>query len=248
VLVPRAVAVNETVIQVFDPLSHLEAELSDGPSPLMLELGFDPRYALCERPIVCSGGELTAEMLEVHCDATTREYNAPLQLKANNGMLLIDDLGRQRIQPEVLFNRWIVPMEEKRDFLTAGPGQHFMVPFDVVLVFSTNLDPQELADDAFLRRIGYKISFRPVSVEQYKQIWADVCAQRGLRCESGVVDYVVRELHAPRGVPLLPCHPRDLLGMAVDRLTYAGAESVITPETLLWAWDNYFVDSAGGSR
>jgi hypothetical protein len=248
VLVPRAIAVNETVIQVFDPLSHLEAELSDGPSPLMLEHGFDPRYALCERPIVCSGGELTAEMLEVHCDATTREYNAPLQLKANNGMLLIDDLGRQRIQPEVLFNRWIVPMEEKRDFLTAGPGQHFMVPFDVVLVFSTNLDPQELADDAFLRRIGYKISFKPVSVEQYEQIWADVCAQRSLRCERGVVDYVVRELHAGRGVPLLPCHPRDLLGMAVDRLTYTGAERVITPETLLWAWDNYFVDSAGGSR
>jgi hypothetical protein len=248
VLVPRAIAVNETVIQVFDPLSHLEVELSDGPSPLMLELGFDSRYAFCQRPVVCSGGELTAEMLEVHCDAATREYNAPLQLKANNGLLLIDDLGRQRIQPEVLFNRWIVPMEEKRDFLTAGPGQHFTVPFDLVLVFSTNLDPHELADDAFLRRIGYKISFKPVSVEQYKQIWDDVCAERSLRCEAEVLDYVIRELHARRGIPLLPCHPRDLLGMALDRLTYTGAGNTITPEALLWAWDNYFVDSADGSQ
>jgi hypothetical protein len=186
-------------------------------------------------------------MLEVHCDSATREYNAPLQLKANNGLLLIDDLGRQRIQPEVLFNRWIVPMEEKRDFLTAGPGQHFTVPFDLVLVFSTNLDPHELADDAFLRRIGYKISFKPVSVEQYKQIWDDVCAERSLQCETELLDYVIHELHVRRGVPLLPCHPRDLLGMALDRLTYSGVGNTITPESLLWAWDNYFVDSAGGS-
>ncbi len=247
VLVPRAIAVNETVIQVYDPLSHLEVEFDDGPSPLMLEHGFDPRYALCERPIVVSGGELTAEMLEVHCDAATREYNAPLQLKANNGLLLIDDLGRQRIQPEVLFNRWIVPMEEKRDFLTAGPGQHFTVPFDLVLVFSTNLDPHELADDAFLRRIGYKISFKPVSIEQYKRIWSDVCAERDLYCDPAVVDYV-HELHARHGVPLLPCHPRDLLGMALDRLTYAGAESVITAESVRWAWNNYFVDPTGEEK
>jgi hypothetical protein len=248
VLVPHAIAVNETVIQVFDPLSHLEMALSDSPSPLMLEHGFDPRYALCERPIVISGGELTAEMLEVHCDATTREYNAPLQLKANNGLLLIDDLGRQRIQPEVLFNRWIVPMEEKRDFLTAGPGQHFTVPFDLVLVFSTNLDPHQLADEAFLRRIGYKISFKPVSAQQYRRIWDGVCAERDLCCEPGVVDYVIHELHARRGVPLLPCHPRDLLGMAVDRLTYGGAESTITTQTLLWAWDNYFVEPNQGEE
>jgi hypothetical protein len=244
VLVPRAISVNETIIQVFDALSHTEVALSDGPSPLMLEHGFDPRYALCERPIVVSGGELTAEMLEVHCDPATREYNAPLQLKANNGLLLIDDLGRQRIQPEVLFNRWIVPMEEKRDFLTAGPGQHFTVPFDVVLVFSTNLNPHELADDAFLRRIGYKISFQPVSAEQYRQIWNDVCAARDLACDPELVDYVIHELHERRGVPLLPCHPRDLLGMAQDRLAYTGTESPITAETLWWAWNNYFVDAA----
>ena len=242
VLVPHAIAVNETVIQVFDPLSHLQMELADGPSPLMLEHGFDPRYVLCERPVVVSGGELTGEMLEVQCDATAREYNAPLQLKANNGLLLIDDLGRQRISPEALFNRWIVPMEEKRDYLTAGPGQHFTVPFDVVLVFSTNLDPSELADDAFLRRIGYKIAFRPVSSEQYREIWDGVCAERNVRCDPDVADYVIYELHAKRGVPLLPCHPRDLLGMARDRVAYAGADELITTETLRWAWESYFVE------
>lgn len=246
VLVPYAIAVNEIVIQVFDQLSHLDITLRNAPSPLMLQHGYDPRYALCERPVVVSGGELTAEMLEVHCDATTREFHAPLQLKANNGLLLIDDLGRQRIAPEKLFNRWIVPMEEKRDYLTAGPGHHFVAPFDLVLVFSTNLDPTELADEAFLRRIGYKIAFRPVSADEYRRIWRGMCTERRVYCDPAVVDYAIHELHEKCGVPLLPCHPRDLLGMAIDRLVYANAEGEITEETLRWAWDNYFVGSARG--
>ena len=197
VLVPHAIAVNEIVIQVFDPLSHLEMALSDAPSPLMLEHGFDPRYALCERPIVVSGGELTAEMLEVHCDATTREYNAPLQLKANNGLLLIDDLGRQRIQPEKLFNRWIVPMEEKRDY----PHGRARASTSSCRSISCSCSPRtsiriELADEAFLRRIGYKIAFKPVSAEQYRRIWKTCCAERNVYCDPGVVDYVIHELHA----------------------------------------------------
>jgi hypothetical protein len=234
--------VNETVVQVYDPLVHLELELRDGPSPLLLEHGYDPRYVCCTRPVVVSGGELTAEMLETHFDPVTREYDAPLQLKANNGLLLIDDLGRQKINVETLFNRWIVPMEEARDFLTAGPGQHFTVPFDLVLVFSTNLDPHEIADDAFLRRIGYKIQFKPVSIEDYKTIWQQNCAERGVTLWPQVIDYVIHDLHRKNGVPLLPCHPRDLLSMALDRIAYSGAEADVDEELLHWAWNNYFVE------
>ena len=141
VLVPHAISVNESVIEVFDPLCHERVAIAEPPSPTQLEEGFDPRLVPCERPIVLTGGELAADMLEVQCDAATRTYSAPIQMKANNGFLLIDDLGRQRIAPAVLFNRWIVPLDTGHDSLTTGKGHHFEVPFDLVLVFSTNLQP-----------------------------------------------------------------------------------------------------------
>jgi predicted ATPase with chaperone activity len=245
VLVPYAIAVNETVVRVFDPQAHLEIEPLDPPSNVLLAQGHDPRFVVCERPVIVSGGELTAEMLELHSDAATHEYTAPLQMKANNGLLLIDDLGRQRIDPRTLFNRWIVPMEEQCDYLTGARGQHFRVPFDLVLVFSTNLDPGRLADEAFLRRIGSKICFEPVTRAQYQRIWDDVCHERGLTCEPHVLEFVVRDLYGKHGTPMLPCHPRDLLGMALDFASYRGDAAALTPETLQWAWDNYFVAAAG---
>ncbi len=176
VLVPHAVAVNETVVEIYDPLCHEQLAFTDLPSPALLELGFDPRYAPCERPIVLTGGELSADMLELQYDPSTRTYSAPIQLKANNGFLLVDDLGRQRIQPAVLFNRWIVPMDSRRDSLMTSRGHHFEVPFDLVLVFSTNLSPEQIADPAFLRRLGYKIELLPIQAEEYKQIWQRVPA------------------------------------------------------------------------
>jgi hypothetical protein len=243
VLVPHAVLVNETVIRVFDPQSHLEIAQLDAPSKLLLGQGHDPRYVQCERPVIVSGGELTAEMLELRCDPRTHEFTAPLQMKANNGLLLIDDLGRQRIDPQTLFNRWIVPMEEQCDYLTGASGQHFRVPFDLVLVFSTNLDPAALADEAFLRRIGSKISFKPVSSEQYQRIWNEVCGAWGMTCEPGAVQFVIRELYGRHGKPMLPCHPRDLLGMARDFAGYLGSSGVVTAATLEAAWNNYFVET-----
>jgi hypothetical protein len=243
VLVPHAVAVNETVVRVFDPQSHLEIEPLERPSNVLLDRGHDPRFVLCERPVIVSGGELTAEMLELRHDPATHEFTAPLQMKANNGLLLIDDLGRQRIDPQTLFNRWIVPMEDRCDYLTGPRGQHFRVPFDLVLVFSTNLDPAELADEAFLRRIGSKIRFEPVAPEQYRKIWDDVCEERCLTCEPGVLDFVMQDLYGKRGMPLLPCHPRDLLSMALDFMSYRGDSSALTAETLQWAWNNYFVEA-----
>jgi hypothetical protein len=185
-------------------------------------------------------------MLEIQYDPATRVYRPPLQLKANNGMLMIDDMGRQKSPPEAIFNRWIVPMEEKKDYLSLGGGRHFSVPFDVVLVFSTNMNPLELADEAFLRRIGYKIEFQYLSGQQYRRIWQDVCAEKGILYDAEIVDFVT-DLHKRRNVGLLPCHPRDLLGMAVDLVSYLGQPRALTKAQLQWAWDNYFVSMKEGA-
>jgi DNA-binding MarR family transcriptional regulator len=243
VLVPHAVLVNDTVIQVFDPQIHETVEFMPAPSPLRLEQGYDTRFVCCERPTVITGGELTMDMLEVRFEPSLRIHVAPLQMKANNGIFIIDDLGRQRLSTDALFNRWIVPMEEQRDHLGLANGLHFTVPFDVVLVFSTNLNPTDVADEAFLRRIGYKIAFKPIPVGQYRQIWAEVCRKHGLYMDPSLVDYVVHELHEKRGVALLPCHPRDLIGMALDHRVYSGAELDLTEKDLRWAWNNYFLDA-----
>lgn len=240
-LIPHAIAINENVVEVFDPIVHRVVDLGLATPNLMLGRGHDPRYACCARPAVVSGGELTADMLDIHYDAATRRYQAPLQLKANNGIFIIDDMGRQRITPEAVFNRWIVPLEEKKDYLTMGAGQHFSVPFDVVLIFSTNLHPMDIADEAFLRRIGYKIEFPTLTPPEYRQIWDSFCASKSLSVDDDVFDYVVNGLHKIDQVPLLPCHPRDLLSIAADRSAYQGHVNRINRDAMAWAWKTYFV-------
>jgi hypothetical protein len=240
-LIPHAVAINETVISVFDPVAHQTILLDNQKDGGVMEAGHDARYVCCERPVVVAGGELTVDMLEVQYDASAREHRAPLQLKANNGLLMIDDMGRQRSDPATIFNRWIVPMEEKVDYLSLGAGRHFTVPFDVVLIFSTNLHPLELADEAFLRRIGYKIELSYLNKDQYRNIWQDVCREYGIVFDDQILEFVLTELHEKEQVGLLPCHPRDLLGMAVDLTTYLGEPRQLTKAQMRWAWKNYFV-------
>ncbi len=242
-LIPHSISINEQVVQVFDPMVHKQVENKIGHNALKLEQGHDPRFTICERPVVITGGELTDEMLEVQYDASSKLFEAPLQLKANNGMFIIDDMGRQKVSPEVIFNRWIVPMEEKRDYLTLGSGRHFTVPFDVILVFSTNIHPTDLADEAFLRRIGYKIRFGTLTPAQYEYIWREACETYRIEYDARLVDYAINELHTKAGVSLLPCHPRDLLGMAVDHAVYEDNSRTVTPEHLEWAWKNYFVST-----
>jgi hypothetical protein len=240
VLVPHAISIDETVVQLFDPLLHRLVDFNAQRS-LVLERGHDPRYLACERPVIVTGGELTTDLLDVRYDPATRQYEAPLQLKANNGMFVIDDLGRQKVSPDALLNRWIVPMNERRDYHALGSGRHFVAPFDVVLVFSSNLHPLELADEAFLRRIGHKIYCGYIGEEDYERIWADVCERHGLEFDPTIVEYVLDELHTAKGVPLLPCHPQDLIGMAVDKISYTDSPRELTPELLEWAWRTYFV-------
>ncbi len=239
VLIPHAISINETVVSIFDPVIH-KAITRETRSSLAIEDNVDERYVVCERPAIVVGGELTEDMLEIQFDPNNREYRAPLQLKANNGLFIIDDMGRQRVAPQTVFNRWILPLEEKRDYLSLGSGRHFSVPFDLVLVFSTNMKPADLADEAFLRRIGYKIRFPHLEPHQYEEIWRDQCLENGIPFDPSVVDYVINGLHKQHRVPLLPCHPRDLLGLSMDRAIYTNQPRELTPEVLDWAWENYF--------
>jgi hypothetical protein len=246
VLVPHAISVGDTVMSVFDPLVH-RAIGSPESSSLLLEEGFDRRFVGSERPVVVTGGELTAEMLEVQYDASAKEYLAPLQLKANNGIFIIDDMGRQRVSPSAIFNRWIVPLEERTDYLALGSGRHFSSPFDVVLVFSTNMNPLDLADEAFLRRIGYKIEFPHLTPDEYQKIWVGYCHEKGISQDTDVIDYTINVLHATSNTPLLPCHPRDLLGMAVDQTKFQDLPKHVTKDHIDKAWKSYFVSMSTAS-
>jgi hypothetical protein len=243
ILMPYALLVNGAIIRVFDSTLHGAIDLRDATSPLLLTAGFDRRYVCCQRPVIHVGGELEISMLDIEQRGATHEMVAPLQLKANNGMLIIDDLGRQRSTTEQILNRWIVPMEERLDHFSIGGGAYFSVPFDVVLVFSTNLNAESLVDDALRRRLGYKIPFGPISPDLYRQIWQRNCAALQLPFDRELVDFAIQELHRQRGVELLPVHPRDLLNMIVDRLRYEERDGVVDRDMLMWAWDNNFFQS-----
>ncbi|PAA28436.1 AAA family ATPase [Pseudomonas fragi] len=239
--VPHAIAINEAVIEIYDPQVHKRLDDDEPQNALLLNEGIDRRLLRCERPLVITGGELTMEQLDVRYDPFSRQYQAPLQLKASNGLFIIDDLGRQRMTPDELLNRWIVPMEERRDFLNLGGGRHCELPFDLILVFSTNLNPLELADEAFLRRIGYKLQFGYLKPGEYERIWIQETQRLGIPYDPNLLAYVLRELYGAENMPLVPCHPRDLLNMACDRQRYLEGAGPLTAQELEWAWHNYFV-------
>ncbi len=245
VLIPHAIAVGDTAVRLFDPVVHHPVDRPHAGLELRLREGFDPRFVLCHRPAVITGGELTLDMLEIRYDGASRQHLAPLQLKATNGIYLLDDLGRQRVATVDVFNRWIVPLESKQDFLSLASGARFPVPFDLVLIFSTNLDPAKLADEAFLRRIGHKIQFGHLTPEEYTAIWRQVCGDQGIAFDPDLVQVVLDDLYPASKRPLLACHPRDLLGMALDQARYLG-DARPTPELLRKAWKSYFVDLKAG--
>jgi hypothetical protein len=244
VMIPHAISIDDTVIQIYDTALHVRVDTNC--ATLLFDGGHDPRLVTCRRPVVTAGGELNAEMLEVTYDAASRQYRAPLQVKANGGLFIVDDLGRQRVEPATLLNRWIVPMEEGKDHFSLASGQHFSAPFDVVLIFSTNVRPEELVDEAFLRRIGYKIRFEALNAPQFHALWERVCAETGILCDARLCQWLIDELYLPTGTPMLPCHPRDLIRMAIDRQHYAGRTLELSCDDLRWAWDNYFVRLADG--
>ncbi|WP_293142604.1 AAA family ATPase [Moritella sp.] len=248
VLIPSAIEISGNIIQVYDPQVHIISSKEDDETPadklISLDQGHDPRWRLCQRPLIVTGGELTEDMLEVNYDSTSRTYKAPIQLKANNGILLLDDLGRQKMSPLALFNRWIIPLEERRDFLFLPNGVHFEIPFELILLFSTNLNPAELVDEAFLRRLGYKIEFQPLEVDNYKKLWFNVCENFNLTCSDETFNYLLKTYHCSTHKPFLPCYPRDLLSIISDQIKFNELQNQVEKNLIDIAWKHYFVSQS----
>jgi predicted ATPase with chaperone activity len=240
--VPHAIDVDGQIITVFDPINHDSLEAEEDQTSVIATAPRDRRWVRIRRPVVTVGGELTLDMLDLTFNSISKFYEAPIQLKANGGVFLVDDFGRQRIRPEDLLNRWIVPLESRVDYLTLHTGKKIQIPFDVLVVFATNLDPKSLADEAFLRRIPYKIAIEDPSVEQFTQIFELDCRRRGLRFHHVMVAYLHRRHYRPYGRPLRACQPRDILDQVTALCRYEGREPVITRELLDSACDSYFID------
>jgi predicted ATPase with chaperone activity len=235
VWIPYAVDVDGQIITVYDPHLHESVgELNWGDG--------DGRWVLCRRPRVVAGGELTLEMLDLQFNPITRFYAAPLQMKANNGVLIVDDFGRQRMRPQELLNRWIVPLDRRIDFLTLAGGKKFEMPFDLFVVFSTNLDPQELADEAFLRRIQTKIKVDYVSAEQFDEISRRVCIEFGLSCDPGVIEQL-RCVLSQHGQPLRACYPRDIIQHLRWAARYEGEQPQVSSAAVARACQSYFLSA-----
>jgi hypothetical protein len=246
VLLPYAIEVDNEIIQLFDPLVH-EPVAIEAEHQSLDRRASDSRWLLCKRPLVLTGGELTLEMLDLRYDRRAGFYQAPPHFKANNGLFIVDDLGRQQIAPRDLMNRWIVPMDRGYDQLSLHTGYHFTVPFDVAVVFSTNLQPEEIADEAFLRRLGYKLHVGPLSRDEYREVLRRHAQTIGLAFDETAFRYLVDTLHQDSGRPLLACTPRDLLGQVIDYARYEGQSPRMTAPALERAWHTYFAVSETGT-
>jgi predicted ATPase with chaperone activity len=235
VWVPYAVEVDAQVITVYDARVH---EGTGEPVPS----NSDARWILCRRPRVVVAGELTSAMLDLQFDATTKFYNAPVQMKANNGVLIIDDFGRQKIRPEELLNRWIVPLDRGIDFLSLAGGRMFEIPFDLLVAFATNLEPTSLTDEAFLRRIPSKVKVDDVTLEQFHEIFRRVCEQRNLTYDAAVVDKLIAILEGMKQ-SLRPCYPRDIVQQVCWNARYAGKQPHLDLAAVTQACHNYFLST-----
>jgi len=240
--IPHAVDIDGHVMTMFDPINHESLEPADDAPSLLSSAPRDRRWVRIKRPVVIVGGELTLEMLDLTFNPISKFYEAPIQLKANGGVFLVDDFGRQRMRPQDLLNRWIVPLESRVDYLTLHTGKKIQVPFDVLNVFATNLAPASLADEAFLRRIAYKIAIVDPTLEQFTRIFEMNCNRLQLPFHSVMVAYLQRRHYVPAGRSLRACHPRDLLDQVMALCRYRGIQPRITRELLDRACASYFVD------
>ncbi|MGI5861713.1 MAG: AAA family ATPase [Myxococcales bacterium] len=242
--IPHCLEIDGQVIKVFDSLNHspIPLDYGNGPGKRRGAFEMDQRWQLCRRPSVIVGGELTLETLDLVYSETARFYEAPFQIKANGGMLLIDDFGRQKVHPTDLLNRWIVPLEKRVDFLTLHTGKKFEIPFDQLVVFSTNLDPKELVDEAFLRRIKYKIEVGNPTEPQYREIFKRLCDASGIPYVDQAVTYLLEKYYKPRAMSLRACHPRDIVGLVKDAARYRQTPPALSKELIDQACKVFFVD------
>ncbi len=251
VLIPYAVVIHGQIIKVFDPRMH-QRIADDVLEERRLNLARfnaagrerrqDPRWVIAKRPVVSVGGELTLKDLELSYSATSKFYVAPLQWKANSGVLIIDDFGRQMIQPQELLNRWIVPMEHGIDHLSLHTGDTVELPFDVLLIFSSNIPPGRLGDEAFFRRIRHKVEIPNPTPEDYLEILRRVCAEKGAAYTEEGAQYLLRMYEETPGRAPKACHPRDLVNLLLDITRFYGKEPVLAPDWLDLSATSYFVE------
>jgi predicted ATPase with chaperone activity len=234
--VPHAIEVDGEIIKLFDTTLHQTKEVDTGLRPT-----YDRRWMEIERPTVVVGGELTMAGLDLLYNETAGYYEAPLQMKANGGMFLIDDFGRQLVRPADLLNRWIVPLEKRFDYLTLITGKKIQIPFEELIVFSTNLDPSELVDEAFLRRIKFKINVGDPDEEQFRQIFMRVAYARDIQFDEAGFQYLLDHHYRAADRPLRMCQPRDLLDQLIAIARYKMLEPAMTPELINRAASTYFV-------
>jgi hypothetical protein len=240
--VPHAVDVDGQTITVFDPVNHVTSTPTGASTSVIAAAAHDRRWETIKRPVVVVGGELTLEMLDLTFNPIARFYEAPIQMKANGGVFVVDDFGRQRIPPRDLLNRWIVPLESRVDFLTLHTGRKFELPFNVFIIFATNLRPASLADEAFLRRIPYKIRAQNPTLEEYTRIFELNCKRRGLSFDPETIDYLQEKYYKPRKLELRACHPRDLVEQVVDRCRYQQRTPELTHDLIDAACSTYFIE------
>lgn len=237
--IPRALGIDGDIIRFYDPGVHeLVGESTE--TGLFNLTGIDQRWVKIKRPTVVAGGELTMAELEVKQNLATKICEAPLQLKSNCGTLVIDDFGRQRMPVAELLNRWIVPLEKRYDFLNIPCGKKIQVPFDQIIIFSTNLEPRELVDGAFLRRIPYKIQVLDPSAEEFHQLFERIAPAMGFAYQREVVQYLMDKHYVAANRPMRACHPRDLLLQVRNYCSYHGLPKIMTNEAFDFGVENYF--------
>ncbi len=234
VWIPWAVEADGQIISVFDPTVHRRVATSDGTMP-------DDRWVRCQRPSVLVGGELTVEMLDLQFNGTAGFYTGPVQMKANNGVLIVDDFGRQRIRPDELLNRWVVPLDRRIDFLTQVGGKKIEIPFELLVVFATNLEPDELVDAAFLRRMQTKIRIDTASDEQFCEIFRRVARARALHLDDSVLTDIVAIIRGRLQQELRGCQPRDLVNQVCWAARYEDRQPSLDRESLVNAIEAYFL-------
>ncbi|MGH9943666.1 MAG: hypothetical protein ACRD9R_15070 [Pyrinomonadaceae bacterium] len=237
--IPYAIEIDGQIIRVFDAHNHRPVAEEDLPAT-----DYDRRWVCIERPMVVVGGELTLENADLTWSAAARFYEAPFQMKSNGGTLVIDDFGRQRVAPNELLNRWIVPLERRVDYLTLHTGKKIEVPFEQLVVFSTNLDEKDLVDEAFLRRMGYRARVEPPTPSAYSEIFKRAAYARGLRVEQSALDHVLNNYMIEKR-QMKACEPRDLLDRVTDICLFEAQPIELTPRLLDFAWRNYFGTSHG---
>jgi predicted ATPase with chaperone activity len=242
VWIPRTLLAEGEVIKLYDPAYHQRVGRSE--RTLIRQASHDQRWVKVRRPTVVVGGELTMDSLEIRHNAHTKVSEAPLQLKSNCGSLLIDDFGRQRINPLELLNRWIVPLEKRYDFLTLSSGKKIQVPFDQLIIFSTNLEPRDLVDEAFLRRIPYKIDVPDPDEDEFHRLFEACAPALGCAYDAEAVEHLLRAHYRPHGRSLRRCHPRDLLLQVHNYCAYEGLPMEMRPEYFDQVVGDYFTEVA----